>query len=371
MTSATSSNSIQSQSRTSFKTSRTKSLASSSITSTTNLQSLTSSSLIPTTSTDAGIINGGAGEGGSGGPAGTISASPPSETPQSGGSSTGVATPTLIGGVVGGVAGLIFFCLIAILLLYRRRNRQRRNLTSHTQATSLPPGSAGQDVTTTERSSTAPLAAAAFLKRLRPQSGQTAATTDTTPSERGFQNLGGRKLESVLSSRGDGYSEPGMSAGMAAASISGAGPSSVPRQRPGFGHSPGPSEPGSISRSSLYRESQGFQGGNDGDPPLSSSLRPGSTTTTSMAAYPIPPESGLPPEGVAGFGSGDTEIAIMRPSPARTPVTGGFVPPPRSPRNIPSPRSPGTPISRGHRDGLGRSHPSFDGSRGSRFTEDM
>lgn len=273
---------------------------------------------------------------------------------------------------MGGVAGLTIFCLVAFLLLYRRRNRQRRNISSQPQATTpLPPGSSGQDMTTTERSSTAPLAAAAFLKRLRPQSGQTAATTDTTPSERGFQNLGGRKLESVLSSRGDGYSEPGASPGMVAASTFGVGASSSPRRPPGFGHSPGPSEPESISRSSFYRDSQGFHGGNDGDPPSSSNLRAGSNPT-SMAAYPIPPESGLPPEGIAGFGSGDTEIAIMRPSPARTPVTGGFAPPPpRSPRNIPSPRSPGTPISRGHRDGLGRSHPSFDGSRGSRFTEDM
>lgn len=228
-------------------------------------------------------------------------------------------------------------------------------------------------MTTTERSSTAPLAAAAFFKRLRPQSGQTAATTDTTPSERGFQNLGGRKLESVLSSRGDGYSDPDFSPGMAVAVSPVAGPSSGPPRRPrGFGHSPGPSEPETISRSSLYRDSQGFHGRNDGDPPSSSNLRPGSNTTGSIPVYPNPPESGLPPESIAGFGSGDDEIAIMRPSPARTLVTGGFMPPPpRSPRPMPSPRSPGTPISRGHRDGLGRSHPSFDGSRGSRFTEDM
>lgn len=273
----------------------------------------------------------------------------------------------MIGGVVGGVAGLTIFCLIALFLLYRRRSTQRRNLTSQPQAAPLPPGSAGQDVTTTERSSTAPLASAGFLKRLRPQSGQTAATTDTTPSERGFQNLGGRKLESVLSSRGDGYSEPGISPGMAAASSSGAGASGLRRQ--GFGHSPGPSEPETLSRSSLYRDSQGFHGGNEGDLPSSTNLRPASNTT-SMAVYHIPPESGLPPEGFTGFNQGDTEIAIMRPSPARTPVTGGFLPP-RSPRSMPSPRSPSTPISRGHRDGLGRSHPSFDGSRGSKFTEDM
>lgn len=274
---------------------------------------------------------------------------------------------------MGGVAGLTIFCAFAIFLLYRRRKRQKRNFGPQPQAASLPPDSAGQDVSTTERSSTAPLAAAAFLKRLRPQSGQTAATTDTTPSERGFQNFGGRKLESVLSSRGDGYSEPGMSPGMVAVSSFGAGPSSGPRRPPGFGHSPGPSEPDTISGSSFFRDSQGWHGGNDGDVlPSSSSVRAGSNATTSVTGYPIPPESGLPPEGFAGFGSGDTEIAVMRPSPARTPVTGGFAaPPPRSPRNLPSPRSPGTPISRGHRDGLGRSHPSFDGSRGSRFTEDM
>lgn len=269
---------------------------------------------------------------------------------------------------MGGVAGLTIFCLVALFLLYRRRSRNKRNLIAQPQAGPVPPGSAGGDATTTERSSTAPLAAAGFFKRLRPQSGQTAATTETTPSERGFQNLGGRKLESVLLSRGDGYSEPGLSSAATAASSSGAEPRGL--RRSDFGHSPGPSELETFSRSSVYRDSQGFQGGIEGDRSSSSNLRSGSSTVI----YPVPPDSGLPPEGITGFGHPDEDVIYIRPSPARTPVTGGFSPlsqPPRSPRNIPSPRSPSTPISRAHRDGLGRSHPSFDGSRGSRFTEDM
>lgn len=251
----------------------------------------------------------------------------------------------------------------------------------------IPPGEAGQGSTMTQRSSAVPLAAGGFFKRLRPHSGQTAATTDTGQSERGFQNFGGRKLESVLSSRGDGYGEPGPSSAAGPATGFGSNPSVARGQ--GFGHSPGPSEPETLSGSSFYRDSQGFYGGKEvesGSGPSSLNVGPGSPPRSSPT-FPAPPAAGLPPEAVGGTSRATTEIAVMRPGPARTPVTNqpGFFPmrnPPRTPRSTPSPRPPrGTPPSRTGPmgtspvprppDELGRSHPSFDGSRGSRFTEEV
>lgn len=229
----------------------------------------------------------------------------------------------------------------------------------------------------TERSSAVPLAASGFFKRLRPHSGQTAATTDTAPSERGFQNFGGRKLESVLSSRGDGYGEPGPSSSTSPAMGFGPGPLAFRGQ--GLGHSRGPSEQETISGSSTYRDSQGFYAGNDAEPrslPSSMYVGPGSAQPMSPTFHP-PPSAGLPPEGVGGPSQRDSGIPIMRPSPARTPVTSqpGFTPlrdPPPPPRGIPSRSSPtADPAVRLQQDVLGRSHPSFDGSRGSKFTEEM
>lgn len=193
-----------------------------------------------------------------------------------------------------------------------------------------PPGTA-QSAAMTQRSSGVPLAAAGFFGRLRPYSGQTIATTASETSERGFQNLGGRKIESVLTSGGTGYGEPGPA---------------------------GAKE--TLSGSSFYRDSQGFYGG------------PGSSVATAGTAG-----VGSAAAGPSGQGSiptaRDKEVAVMRPGPARTPVTlqSGFAVPgvPRAaptPANTPPPPPPPRP-----RDGVGRSHPSFDGSRGSRFTEDV
>lgn len=306
----------------------------------------------------------------------------------SGGGGLTPATRAVVGGVVGGLAGLSIIFLLLLLLIRWRRNKARlRRPIFSPLPQHIPPGEAGQGSTMTERSSAVPLAAGGFFKRLRPHSGQTAATTDTGPSERGFQNFGGRKLESVLSSRGDGYGEPGSSS--AAGPAAGFGSTHSVARGQGFGHSPGPSEPETLSGSSFYRDSQGFYGGKEADSesgPSSLIIRPGSPARSSPT-YPHPSAGGLPPEGGAGVSRATGEIAVMRPGPARTPVTNqpGFIPlrnPPRPPRSTPSPRPPrGTPpprtgpiatspVSRPP-DELGRSHPSFDGSRGSRFTEEV
>lgn len=125
--------------------------------------------------------------------------------------------------------------------------------------------------------------------------------SSTAGSEKGFYRVSGRKLPSVFQSGGDGY---------------GGGLYDINTQ--------------TLSGTSFYQDSQGFYGG-PGSPPFS----------------PIQRDSGIP---------------VMRPSPARTPVTeqGPFsssTPPPLVPPTRP--------------DLLGRSHPSQDGSHPSRFTEEV
>lgn len=321
--------------------------------------------------------------GGSGGASGTGSA--PSSTASSGAGSSGggvaPSTPAVVGGVVGGLAGLAIFLFLLLYLLRRRRAKARQRTISPPIPQTLPPA-AGTGATT-ERSSVVPFAAGAFLRRMRPGSGQTAATTDTTPSERGFQNMGGRKLESVLSSRGDGYSDPVPASGVpprnyggTAAGLgltAGAGAS----RGGGQGPSPGPSEDDTLSGSSFYRDSHGFYGGSNEGAAGPSAL------TSISPAVPAPAAGGLPPQGAGDPGASDRDVVVTRPGPARTPVINepGFAPlrqPPGTGRGTPPPGAGrGTPPSRAltpqlrQQDDVGRSHPSFDGSRGSRFAEDI
>jgi len=131
----------------------------------------------------------------------------------------------------------------------------------------------------------------------------TGTVSSTAGSERGFYRVSGRKLPSVLQTGGDGYG--------------------------------GGVHDSTLSGSSFYRDSTGFYGGPGSPPPTS---------------FPPPPER-------------DSGVPVMRPSPARTPVTehGPFgrtpTPPPLTPPLRP--------------DMLGRSHPSQDGSHASRFTEEV
>jgi hypothetical protein len=62
---------------------------------------------------------------------------------------------------------------------------------------------------------------------------------------------------------------------------------------------------------------------------------------------------------------GSSERVIMRPSPARTPERS------HTPTRSPTEASPGGRPPRPFRDGLGRSHPSEDGSKASKFVEDV
>lgn len=153
----------------------------------------------------------------------------------------------------------------------------------------------------------------AFLRGVRPMSQQT-ASTETAGSERGFYRVSGRKIVPALASGGDGY------------------------------------EGTTLSETSFYPD----------EPGASAQAGPGS------GARPMTPVGG---SSLRGSGSVEGDRAAMRPSRARTPVGS---PGPYGRLHSPPFGSAGQP-RRSPRpgDGIGRSRPSHDGSRGSRFTEDV
>jgi hypothetical protein len=216
------------------------------------------------------------------------------------------------------MAGLAFVFLILLFLLrWKKRNQNplsfgRNDGSSTGVITSRDGGGPSQSGEMVDRSIpfAIPAALAALTGRRRQSRSQAPSANSATVSERGFYRVSGRKLPSVLQAGGDGYGG-------------------------GFGDRPMFGNPDTLSGTSFYRDSQGFHGG-PGDPPQNR-------------------DSGIP---------------VMRPSPARTPVTqqNPFAPPPvQSPFDDPSPPPP----PRIRPDGLGRSHPSQDGSHGSRFTEEL
>lgn len=349
----------------------------------------------------------GIGAGGIGNPSNTPSTASP--TASSGGGSSGSSTPpasVLAGGIVGGVAGATILLLIIVLLFRWRRGKtaQRRTI-SPPISQAISPGGVPQAGNMTQRSSITPIVGAGLFSRLRPASAQTATTADTAPSERGFQKISGRKLPSVLASGGDGYGDAAaagpstapMAAGGAGAAGAAAagntrgsapGPSAGPAGSKSKGIAPGQSPfaglapalrpaspPHSLSGSSFYRDSHGFYGGLVPESTTQAETDTSSSPSTSPS-YPAPLNIiGRSPQDRGGPSNRQPEVAITRPGPARTPVINqpGVVPIRTPSRANQPPLRParGTPPPPGlFRDGLGRSHPSQDGSRGSRFRED-
>ena len=355
------------------------------ITSTGTLATSVSISASPPLSSQASLASvlssaSAAGAGGNGN-SGNTNPTPPPSSNTNGGSGGSSAPPTqdLVGGIVGGVAGLaMIFVILLLLFRWRRGKLNNRRTISPPVAQTIGPGGVPQSGNMTQRSSTAPIAAAGFFRSLRPASSQTATTADTAPSERGFQKISGRKLPSVLASGGDGWGDPPTTAPTAGPTGAAAGlgmAAGVAKERSPFddpppGHRPSP--PHSLSGSSFYRDSHGFYGGVVPEEQTEASSSPGSSSSPTYFA-PLGAAAGRSNVPLGhGSPSRRDEAAQMRPGPARTPVInqpgfgsirGGA--PPRPVRATPPPAGL-HPV----RDGLGRSHPSQDGSRGSRFTED-
>jgi hypothetical protein len=232
-------------------------------------------------------------------------------------------TPQVVGSVVGSLAGAALILAIILMLLRRHKRRQGGALQltdSHGTDNEQP---TMRQVQAPPRPVRASLVPSAFLNRF---SGLSRSTADTSsPTERSFQRVSGRKLPSAFSE--------GMTSD----------------QFPRNGHMSG------MTDSSFYQDDHGTYGG-----------------------------SGMNKEYGGGFGKETSENSFaggagsmnFRPSPARTPIihhpnenpfddTNRTLSPPMSPNPFSS------PADLSPRAALGRSLHSADGSRSSRFTENV
>jgi hypothetical protein len=228
------------------------------------------------------------------------------------GSTTPLQTPQVVGSVVGSLAGAALI-LVIILLLLQRHKRQRRGalqLTNDETTERSPP--MAQDA------SKGPRIPSAFLNRF---SGMSRSTADTSTSggERSFQRVSGRKLPSAFS---EGMTSEQFARGQ------------------------------TLSGSSFYTDDRGSYGG----PGLSKELG------KDMGATPIA-------AGMMNIRPGPARTPVIRhpdednknpfDDPASFPKGGSYLSPPQSP-------NPDVPRST-----LGRSLQSQDGSRSSKFTENV
>lgn len=294
----------------------------------TEVSSTTSSSSYITPSTSA-TWYGGSGQTGTGTSNGSAPTSSTTEPASGSGSTIDPTTSKIVGGVVGSVAGVALLLLL-ILFLFRRRSLQQKG----TQA--LPSSDSGAREVAEPRMSKdtlfgASYLAPAFVKRWRQSTmtTKTESTISSSPSEKGFQKISGRKIAPVLTHGGDG-----------------------------FGGSTGGDSP--TIPDSLLGLSPSSPGG-----PLSSPSHAPPTT----APFGMPLDTNVTRETEENT----TPTRTRQPHlPVSSSVTFGC-PTTVTPSNpIPQPQS-AIPVAP-RKDPLGRSLPSFDGSRdsrGSRFTESL
>jgi hypothetical protein len=242
------------------------------------------------------------------------------------GSNKDANTPEIVGGVVGSIAGLAVIFLLLFYLFRRRKFLQQQG------AQTLPSNDAGTRGMSerTLSNDNAPLFSAsylapAFMKRWR-ASTMTTATESTLSSsgtsERGFQKLSGRKIPPVLTHGGDG-----------------------------------------------------FGGGLDGDSPTLPGFSPispsgGPLSSTSTCGPPPASPFGMPLE--TNLREVDEHLTPVRQSPVHLPVSSSVnfgTPTTVNPSHTLAQPQSAVPILPMRPDALGRSLPSHDGSRSSRFTE--
>jgi hypothetical protein len=252
---------------------------------------------------------------GGGGPANT--AASPAQTNVAAGagatsSSPPLQTPQVVGSVVGSLAGVAL--ILAVLLFLLRRHKQRQRGTLQLTEDDVP-GSAQPITQDMSRNNRIP---SAFLHRFSGMSRSTAETS-TSGGERSFQRISGRKLPSAFS---EGMTSEQFSRG------------------------------GTMSESSFYQDDHGIYGGQGLSKEMEKEIE-GTPTATGASAM------------------------TFRPGPARTPIIrhpediNPFADPapfPGSTSHLSPPQSPNPDIRRGT---LGRSLASADGSRSSKFTENV
>lgn len=235
-------------------------------------------------------------------------------------SDSGSGTPDLtpqqqqiVGGVVGGVAGAAIFALVIMLLLRYKRKRDAQALINADQSSASGsralPGTdgsgGGSDMSERNAGSAAVLGALASLTGKRSQQASAGAAAPPPPTgERGFYRVSGRKLPSVLTSGGDGYTDP---------------------------------------RESTMSDQSNYSDGSQSSEPIARS-------TPYALGTPMRPISGIP---------------IMRSGPARTPVqqNNPFADPSPSPFADPPKTPPSPPRSSPARSLGQRESPRMSGSR--------
>ncbi|KAM0665778.1 hypothetical protein ACQRIU_006039 [Beauveria bassiana] len=118
----------------------------------------------------------------------------------------------IVGGVVGSIAGVAFLALLVMLAMrYKnKRKAESRSINRGSPGFAALPAS-GSDATNsmTERNGAAASVNAAFAAFASKRQSRGAPDALEVPSgERGFHRVSGRKLQSVLYTGGDGYSDP-------------------------------------------------------------------------------------------------------------------------------------------------------------------
>ena len=231
--------------------------------------------------------------------------------------STPLGTPQVVGTVVGSLAGAALLLAMLLFLIRRHKRKQRGAL----QLTG--DGDTDQHQPMAQTALRSSFVTPSFLNRFSGASRSTVESSGT--GERSFQRVSGRKLPSAFSE--------GMTSEQFARTQ------------------------GTLSGSSFYTDDKGFYGGS-GVMSKDFGKEVGETSNTGTVAR---------------------DERVM-PSPARTPVIhhpddappwgtsrngGSTLSPPQSPNN---PFADPAHVPRGT---LGRSHPSHDGSRSSRFTENV
>ncbi|BCS22481.1 uncharacterized protein APUU_30706A [Aspergillus puulaauensis] len=267
-------------------------------------------------------------------------------------------TGRIVGGVVGGVAGAsIIFVLIWFLLRRRRKtgfffgSPANRSIADDGGGGGLigPVASPRREMVSRDSNKDSMFGATyfapAFMKRWRQSqmsTGEESLASTAPSSERGFQKVSGRKLPTGM-------------------------------------------HPDDFDYSSSYGGGSFLEAGSPTDPTpdLSPTLPPVIPRSGFPSHQPPPPSNpfSAPLDSRYTREAPEEDVVVMRPSPARIPTSGsanattwteGTARTSGMPMAFPMPPSGSGPIAIPKRpDALGRSHPSYDGSRGSRFTESL
>ncbi|KAL1955316.1 hypothetical protein VTO42DRAFT_8656 [Malbranchea cinnamomea] len=311
----------------------------------TTSSSTTSSEASTTTSSETPNTGGREGWGGPTDGGSPVSPTSPAGIPDSD-DSTGIPTPKIVGGVLGGVAGAALLLILIFLLL---RLRRRRLLGSGTERSAE---NAGRSMSEAPLIAAVVAGASKILDRFRASSQSFVSSAAT--GEKGFQKLGGRKLQSVLETGGDGYDDK---FGVSSNENPFADPveGSLAKEIAVSSFSPVAAARGARQRQTLH--DVGDMG--------------------SSQSFPSPPLG-----RTASQESDKSAKVVVRPSPARTPITSSTdlpasasisATPGSALAPAPAPCGPLPPVPMLHAprsaDGIGRSHPGADDSRTSRFTE--